>query len=412
MRAHAYVLFGVLLVAGMSATADAQTWNEDFNGSSVNTADWNFETGTAPNHELEWYQSNNATVANGILTIQARRQAVGGMQYTSSRMNTQGKHQFQYGHVEARIQGPLGQGYWPAFWMLGANIGSVGWPSCGEIDIMETVNATNTEFGTIHWGNPGATHVQTGFNRGMNFPAWETFAIDWTASSITWLLNGQSFGSANIANNINGTEEFHQPFFIIVNFAVGGDWPGSPNAGTVFPANLNVDYVHVSPVGGGGPTATATRTPSGSTPTPTSAPGGGIGTIVNKNSGKCVDAAAAGTANGTVVQQFACNGTGAQQWTRVATSGGYVRVGASSNANQVWDIAGVSTVDGGKIQLWAYGGGNNQQWLPVDEGGGFVHLVARSTGKCLDVPAASTADGVQLQQWACNGTAAQSFKLN
>src|SRR6185369_7837785 len=107
-----------------------------------------------------------------------------------------------------------------------------------------------------------------------------------TASSITWLLNGQRFGSANIANNINGTEEFHQPFFIILNFAVGGDWPGSPNAGTVFPANLNVDYVHVSPVGGGGG------------PTPTAVPGG-AGTIVNKNSGKCVDAAAAGTANGT-----------------------------------------------------------------------------------------------------------------
>jgi beta-glucanase (GH16 family) len=409
MRAHAYVLFGALLVAGMSTRASAQTWNEDFNGSSVNTADWNFETGTAANNELEWYQTNNASVANGMLTIQARHQAVGGMQYTSSRINTAGKHQFQYGHVEARIQGPLGQGYWPAFWMLGANIGSVGWPSCGEIDIMETVNATNTEFGTIHWGNPGSTHVQFGVNTPMNFPAWETFAIDWTPSSITWLLNGQSFGSANIANNINGTAAFHQPFFIIINFAVGGDWPGSPNASTVFPANLNVDYVHVSPVGGSTPPPPTPTNPPG--PTPTSAPGGG-GTIVNKNSGKCVDAAAAGTANGTVVQQYTCNGTNAQKWTRVATSGGYVRVGSNNNTNQVWDVTGVSTVDGAKIQLWAYGGGNNQQWLPVAEGGGYFHLVSRNTGKCLDVPGASTADAVQLQQWTCNGTAAQSFQMN
>jgi beta-glucanase (GH16 family) len=400
MRAQGYVLFGVLLVAGMSTVANAQTWNEDFNGSSVNTADWTFETGTAANNELEWYQTNNATVAGGVLTIQARRQAVGGMQYTSSRINTGGKHQFQYGHVEARIQGPLGQGYWPAFWMLGANIGSVGWPSCGEIDIMETINATNTEFGTIHWGNPGATHVSFGVNRGMNFPAWETFAVDWTPSSITWLLNGASFGSANIANNINGTEEFHQPFFIILNFAVGGDWPGSPNSGTVFPANLNVDYVHVSPVGGGGG------------PTPTPVPVGGAGTIVSKNSGKCVDAAAAGTANGTLVQQFTCNGTNAQKWTRTATDSGYVRIGTNNAVNQVLDVSGPSVADGALVHLWAYGGGTNQQWLPVAEAGGFVHLIVRNSGKCLDVPAASTADGVQLQQFTCNGSAAQSFKLN
>jgi beta-glucanase (GH16 family) len=88
MRAQGYVLCGVLLVAGMSTAANAQTWNEDFSGSSVNTGDWNFETGTAPNNELEWYQTNNATVAGGVLTIQARRQAVGGMQYTSPRINT------------------------------------------------------------------------------------------------------------------------------------------------------------------------------------------------------------------------------------------------------------------------------------------------------------------------------------
>jgi chitinase len=124
-----------------------------------------------------------------------------------------------------------------------------------------------------------------------------------------------------------------------------------------------------------------------------------------------VDAAAAGTANGTVVQQWACNGTNAQSWQFQATSGGYYRVVSRNNAAQAWDVAGVSTADGGKIQLWAYGGGNNQQWLPVAESGGYYHLTARHTGKCLDVPAASTADGVQLQQWTCNGTGAQSFRL-
>jgi hypothetical protein len=133
--------------------------------------------------------------------------------------------------------------------------------------------------------------------------------------------------------------------------------------------------------------------------------------VIGKTSGKCVDAAAAGTANGTLVQQYACNGTNAQQWQFQATSGGYYRVNTRNAVSQSWDVAGVSTVDGGKIHLWAYGGGNNQQWLPVAEAGGYYHFAARHTGKCLDVPGNSTADAVQLQQWACNGTGAQSFRL-
>ena len=134
-------------------------------------------------------------------------------------------------------------------------------------------------------------------------------------------------------------------------------------------------------------------------------------TVVNKNSGKCVDARAAGSANGTVVQQYACNASPAQEWRFQATSGGYFQVGTRNNAAQVWDVANVSTADGGVIHLWTYGGGDNQQWLPVEESGGSYHFVSRLSGKCLDVPSASTADSVQLQQWACNGTAAQSFQL-
>jgi aryl-phospho-beta-D-glucosidase BglC (GH1 family) len=134
-------------------------------------------------------------------------------------------------------------------------------------------------------------------------------------------------------------------------------------------------------------------------------------TVTNKNSGKCVDAAAAGTANGTVVQQYTCNGSNAQQWQFTATDSGYYRVGTRNSASQVWDVTGTSTADGAKIQLWAYGGGTNQQWQPVSEGGGYYHFVARSTGKCLDVTGVSTADSVQLQQWACSGGPAQSFSL-
>jgi Ricin-type beta-trefoil lectin domain len=134
-------------------------------------------------------------------------------------------------------------------------------------------------------------------------------------------------------------------------------------------------------------------------------------TVVNANSGKCVDARAAATANGTVVDQYACNGTGAQSWQFSATDSGYYRIGVASAANQVWDETDNSTADGGLTQLWLYGGGANQQWLPVAEASGAYHFVNRNSGKCLDVPSASTADGVQLQQYACNGSAAQSFTL-
>ena len=135
-------------------------------------------------------------------------------------------------------------------------------------------------------------------------------------------------------------------------------------------------------------------------------------TVVNSASGKCADARAAATANGTAVQQYACNATTAQQWTFTATSGGYFQVSNGNNAAQVWDVTNVSTADSAPIQLWTYSNGNNQQWQPVAESDGSYHFVNRNSGKCLDVPAASTADSVQLQQYSCNGSAAQSFTLN
>ncbi|MFF4800897.1 RICIN domain-containing protein [Streptomyces sp. NPDC001351] len=137
----------------------------------------------------------------------------------------------------------------------------------------------------------------------------------------------------------------------------------------------------------------------------------GFATVMNAASGRCLDAKAAGTANGTVVQQYSCNGTAAQQWSFTATSGEYVRINNANDTNQVADVADVSTADNAVVHLWAYGGGANQQWLPVDEGGGAYHFVNRNSGKCLDDPAASTADSVQFVQYTCNGTAAQRFQV-
>ncbi|MEE1664499.1 RICIN domain-containing protein [Streptomyces sp. WAC07094] len=135
-------------------------------------------------------------------------------------------------------------------------------------------------------------------------------------------------------------------------------------------------------------------------------------TVVNSGSGKCLDARAAGTANGTAVQQYSCNNSTAQQWSFTSTSDGYLRINNRNDPAQVVDVTDVSTADGAPLQLWAYGGGDNQQWQPVDEGGGAYHFVNRHSGKCLDVPGASTADSVQLTQYTCNGTAAQRFQVS
>lgn len=134
--------------------------------------------------------------------------------------------------------------------------------------------------------------------------------------------------------------------------------------------------------------------------------------VVNKNSAKCVDVRGAGSANGTPVQQYACNTSGAQQFQLQPTTNGYVRIASRLDSTKVADVTDRSIADNAKLQLWSYAGGANQQWLPVAESGGYYHFVNRNSGKCLDTPGASTADSVQLGEYTCNGTAAQSFRLS
>ena len=134
-------------------------------------------------------------------------------------------------------------------------------------------------------------------------------------------------------------------------------------------------------------------------------------TIANRANGKCVDARAAGTANGTVIQQYSCNGTQAQQFQFQPTSGGFTRVNNRNDTTKVIDVTGVSALDNAGLQLWTYGGGNNQQWQAVSEGSGSFHFVSRLSNKCLTVPNGSGADSTQLVQLTCNGSPAQSFQL-
>ncbi|WP_017210089.1 family 16 glycosylhydrolase [Clostridium beijerinckii] len=259
-----------------TVTAKADTgwnlaWSDEFNWTSINTSNWKYETGGDGwgNNELEYYtnRSENARIENGNLVIEARKENYNGMNYTSARLKSQGLKNWTYGKVEARMKLPAGQGVWPAFWMLGENISQVSWPKCGEIDIMEHINNESAIHGTIHWDSTGNnTHAQYGAaSPNIDVTQYHVYSIEWDASSIKWFVDGTQYLEANIANNINGTEEFHKPFFILFNLAVGGNWPGNPDGSTPFPAKMYVDYVRVYQHGDNNPTPapTAPAVPSG-----------------------------------------------------------------------------------------------------------------------------------------------------
>ncbi|MBE6090549.1 MAG: glycosyl hydrolase family protein [Clostridium beijerinckii] len=259
-----------------TVTAKADTgwnlaWSDEFNGTSINTSNWKYETGGDGwgNNELEYYTNRpeNARIENGNLVVEARKENYNGMNYTSARLKSQGLKNWTYGKVEARMKLPAGQGVWPAFWMLGENISQVSWPKCGEIDIMEHINNESAIHGTIHWDSTGNnTHAQYGAaSPNIDVTQYHVYSIEWDASSIKWFVDGTQYLEANIANNINGTEEFHKPFFILFNLAVGGNWPGNPDGSTPFPAKMYVDYVRVYQHGDNNPTPapTAPAFPSG-----------------------------------------------------------------------------------------------------------------------------------------------------
>jgi beta-glucanase (GH16 family) len=221
-------------------------WSDEFNGTSVNTANWNIDNGNPNvNHELEYYQGANATVTGGNLVITAKQQSMGGQPYTSAKLNTYGKFSVTYGRIEARIKLPMVQGTWPAFWMLGNNINTgAGWPKCGEIDIMEHVNTSNSILGTMHWDG-GNGHVQYGSSTTSTPGDYHVYAVEWDNSGIRWYVDNTLYVTGNIANNINNTGAFHLPFYIILNLAVGGDLPGSTVNNGALPTSMYVDYVRV-----------------------------------------------------------------------------------------------------------------------------------------------------------------------
>lgn len=240
-----------------SNRAGSLVWSDEFNGGSLNGGAWNCETGAGGwgNNELQNYTNrwNNVRVENGNLVITAQRENYYGSQWTSARINTKGKKEFKYGRVTARMKMPKGQGVWPAFWMLGADISWNNWPRCGEIDIMEHVSWENTVHGTAHWDANGG-HAQYGNSTQNNkywtkfdvdVTQWHEYSIDWRADKIRWYVDGRQYMEFDIAGGKNSTEEFHKPYYILFNLAIGGSWPGYPDGSTPSTNKMYVDYVRV-----------------------------------------------------------------------------------------------------------------------------------------------------------------------
>ncbi len=227
-------------------------WAEEFNGTQLDETVWTRETGGNGwgNNELEYYtdRTTNSFVNNGVLTIVAQRESFGERDYTSARLKTQSKKFFKYGKIEAKIKLPYGKGIWSAFWMLGESISLVGWPASGEIDIMELIgggsSGDRTVYGTAHWDDNGHKSFGLNYLNSTNFSNdFHVFSIIWDSLSIKWFVDDQQYSIINITSDT--LSEFQNNFFIILNVAVGGNWPGSPDTTTVFPQKMEVDYVRV-----------------------------------------------------------------------------------------------------------------------------------------------------------------------
>ncbi|HEY9063158.1 MAG TPA: family 16 glycosylhydrolase [Pseudobacteroides sp.] len=229
-------------------------WNDEFdgaNGSKPDSSKWTYDIGGSGwgNNELQYYTSNvkNAYIDSGNLIIKAIAESYNGMNYTSARLKTLGKFEAQYGKFEAKMKLPFGQGIWPAFWMLGNDINSTSWPACGEIDIMEFIGKEPANiYGTIHGpdycGGEGKSAKTTVASLSQEY---HTFSIEWEPEVIRWYVDGKLYHTATASSVSPNKWVYDHPFFMILNLAVGGNWPGSPDSTTNFPQTLTVDYVRV-----------------------------------------------------------------------------------------------------------------------------------------------------------------------
>lgn len=225
-------------------------WEESFAGKKLDEKTWNVELGDGcpncgwGNNERQFYTNENHEVTGGKLIVTARKE---GDKYTSTRITTKGKKEFKYGYFEAKAKLPTGKGIWPAFWMLGANIDTVGWPKCGEIDILEYVGKErNTVFNSLHTEDSHGNTINTkkteinGIEKGFHI-----YGIDWTNEKIDFYVDGKMLYSFNPKEKKEAVWPFDQPFYFLINMAIGGNFGGPDVNDAIFPQEFVVDYIKV-----------------------------------------------------------------------------------------------------------------------------------------------------------------------
>jgi beta-glucanase (GH16 family) len=229
-------------------------WQDEFDGSELDLENWTFDLGGGGwgNQELQAYTNRpeNVRVEAGMLVIEARKEeeSIAGHEYSSARIKTQGLHAWQYGRFETRLKLPYGQGIWPAFWMLGDDMDRNGWPTAGEIDIMEFIGREpNHIYATVHApgfsGDDGLGASITTSVQSLR-DDFHVYAVEWEENEIRWYFDDRQYFKLT-PEDVPDEWVFRHPFFIILNLAVGGRWPGYPDATTEFPQFLYVDYVRV-----------------------------------------------------------------------------------------------------------------------------------------------------------------------
>lgn len=236
-------------------------FSDEFDGTELNTDIWRFDIGTGSNgwgnNELEYYREENASVEDGLLIIEARKETFGGRAYTSSRIKTQDNFSFTFGRVDVRAVVAEGKGLWSAIWMLGQSFAEVSWPYSGELDIVDTVGGPGNEDTAVHnvyWNNGGLDAAYNPVSAGTNHQlssgetysnSFHVFSIEWSEDEIIWYVDDVQTHSVSIVDGSDRAEAFRSDFFLILNVAVGGNWPGAPVSATQFPRGMLVDYVRV-----------------------------------------------------------------------------------------------------------------------------------------------------------------------
>lgn len=248
---YSHLLILMLLFTCSDPSQETLVWSEEFEGSELDESRWNFALGDGcpelcgwGNAEPQLYTRDNHKLEDGKLHITVKREAE---EYTSTRINTKNKFEFQYGRVEARAKLPKGKGVWPALWMLGSNIDEVGWPLCGEIDILEYVGREPGQvFNSLHTANSHGNTINTRKTRIENIEeGFHTYVMDWTEHEIRFYVDGDLMYTFNPTDRSEEVWPFDQPFYLLVNLAISGNFGGHDIDDSVLPQEFIIDYIRV-----------------------------------------------------------------------------------------------------------------------------------------------------------------------